>query len=85
VSKDWRLENTHVQRMRGQVFALTQFHSSENWDHEHCLACWQKFAEVGVDPDALQEGYLSQSGEWICPQCFIELREALNWKAIETK
>jgi hypothetical protein len=49
------------------------------------LACWQKFAEVGVDPDALQEGYLSQSGEWICPQCFIELREALNWKAIETK
>jgi hypothetical protein len=39
-----------------------------HWDHEHCIACWQKISEdplVGV-----KNAYVNKSDQWICEQCF---------------
>ena len=56
------------------------------WDHDHCAACRDKFAEAALLPDALHEGYTTGSDfprgeeyEWVCATCFTELAGTLGW------
>jgi len=58
---------------------------SKEWDHDHCAACWARFAEFD-GPEILHEGYAttveSKWGadyHWVCPTCFTELGGAMKW------
>jgi hypothetical protein len=58
----------------------------DDWDHDHCAACWAKFAEWD-EPDILHEGYattaeydLGEDYDWVCPSCFDELHVEMEWR-----
>ncbi len=66
----------------------TYSHYSPDWDHDHCAACWAKFAEWG-GPNILHEGYattdkyeLGEDYDWVCPNCFDELHVEMGWRLI---
>jgi hypothetical protein len=81
---DWRLDN--VSGMEGVRFRRKHYTRwSETWDHDHCVACWAKFAEFD-GPDILHEGYATCEDykygadyDWICPSCFADLRVGMSW------
>jgi hypothetical protein len=51
----WRLDN--VRHLAGLTLHFGHYTRwSESWDHDHCAACWAKFAESD-EPDVLHEGY----------------------------
>jgi hypothetical protein len=61
---------------------------SPEWDHDHCAACWAKFAERD-DPGILREGYattaeyyLGEDYDWVCPRCFEDLHEEMGWRLV---
>jgi hypothetical protein len=31
-------------------------------------------------PDILIEGYVTEDDHWVCPQCFDDLHEVMDWK-----
>jgi hypothetical protein len=78
-SRDWRLDN--LQRLKGLRFVRAVFRKRrDDWDHEHCVGCWQKFAEFGNPPEVLHGGFREvERDEWVCPDCFEAFREELNW------
>jgi hypothetical protein len=84
MTDDWRLDN--VKGLRGLRFRLKKYRRySETWDHDHCAACMATFAEID-GPDIVHEGYATCEDyvhgpeyDWICPTCFTELREIMNW------
>lgn len=50
---------------------------SPNWDHDHCVFCFDKFSER---PDDLSEGYHTADRKyWICPECFDDFREMFHF------
>jgi hypothetical protein len=87
--KQWRADN--AKRLHGLRLELRPYEAwSQDWDHDHCAACWAKFAEVG-EPDSQTEGYATCSDypkgagyEWVCQQCFSDLRTELEWKDSST-
>ena len=82
--KQWRIDNaSHLEGVRLQLRRYARL--SESWDHDHCAACWAKFAEL-EGPDIQQEGYTTGDGyphgacyEWICPACFSDLKDDMHW------
>ncbi len=81
---DWRVDN--VKHLRGLALRRQRYtRRSESWDHDHCAACWAKFAEFD-GPGILHEGYATGEDykhgagyEWVCPNCFSELSEEMGW------
>jgi hypothetical protein len=81
---DWRVDNvTGMEALRFRRKHYTR--RSEAWDHEHCTACYAKFAEVD-EPDIQHEGYATCEDwkhgpdyDWICLSCFADLRDAMGW------
>jgi hypothetical protein len=81
---DWRLQN--VKGFEGLRWRRKRYRPwSDTWDHDHCIGCWAKFAELDA-PDALHEGYATCEDwkhgadyDWVCPSCFADLREAMGW------
>ena len=81
-AEDWRYEN--AKRLMGATFSARTYQKpSDEWDHEHCVGCWQKFAESGEPPDVIQAGYVTSNDAWICPECFADLHVLLKW-SLET-
>lgn len=78
-SRDWRLDN--LQPLKGFRFSRAVLRTRrDDWDHEHCVGCWQKFAESGNPPEVLHEGFREVNrDEWVCPDCFETFREELSW------
>jgi hypothetical protein len=84
--KQWRIENAnHLKGVRLQLRRYTR--RSETWDHDHCSACWAKFAEFD-GPEIQHEGYatwrdyrLGAGYEWVCRKCFDDLKDDLGWTA----
>jgi ribosomal protein S18 acetylase RimI-like enzyme len=76
---DWRLNNARA--LKGMSLIRHAFHPYERtWDHENCSGCWAKFMEEGR-PDVLNEGYSTYTEyDWVCGNCFEELRGAMQWK-----
>ena len=76
---DWRIDN--AKWTRGAQMRLTKYsRPNEDWDHDHCEGCWDKFMESGP-PDALTEGYVNENNDrWICPECFRDLKNEMEWK-----
>jgi len=61
-----------------------------NWDHDHCVACWAKFAEFEDSKEPIKhEGYTTCSDyrhgaeyDWVCLQCFADFMVAMEWRQI---
>ena len=80
---DWRLD--FCKRLKGERFERKTYQPSPGTDHDHCAACWKKFAEW-QGPEIAHEGYATVSGAnhaWLCPDCFADLREIMSWTPAE--
>jgi hypothetical protein len=85
-SDQWRIDN--ARRLSGLTLHFQKYVCwSDDWDHDHCAACWTKFAEFD-DEGILHEGYATgpdyPKGEryaWVCPTCFTDLACVLGWKS----
>ena len=88
MEEDWRLAN--AQELNGQPLrhkAWTRW--SESWDHDHCAACWAKFAEFD-GPDIQKTGYATTDTykhgadyAWVCEACFTDLKAQVGWFAVK--
>lgn len=78
---DWRIDN--AKWTRGAVLHFRKYAAyREGWEHDHCEACWAKFAESG-SPETLSEGYVTDDNyRWICPSCFQDLKEDMGWRLV---
>ena len=85
MAKDWRIDiaATHLKGAKFKRKKWTRW--SEAWDHDHCAACGAKFAEFDA-PDIQKEGYATTQEykhgtdyDWVCLQCFDDLKDALGW------
>src|SRR5262245_27913415 len=82
--KQWRIDNAnHLKGVRLQFRHYSR--PSESWDHDHCAACWAKFAEFD-GADVQHEGYTTCKDyprgagyEWICQTCFADLKDEMQW------
>jgi hypothetical protein len=82
----WRIDNaSHLKAIRFQFRRWTRRHHDDPWDHDHCAACWAKFAEFD-GPDIQHEGFTTCDDykrgagyEWICQTCFVDLQGDLEW------
>lgn len=78
-SNDWRLQGQE-EYLKGVSLTLKKYTKyREDWDHDHCEFCSEKFMEEG-NPDCLHEGYAtSDNYRWICKQCFDDFKEMFSW------
>ena len=84
---DWRAEN--AKGLRGLTLRRKKYRKrSERWDHDHCAACWAKFAEFD-GPDIQHEGYATCEDykfgadyDWVCIQCFSDLKHEMGWTEV---
>ena len=82
--RDWRVDN--CEQIRGVKLRRKKYSApSKDWDHDHCTACFAKFADFD-GRQILHEGYATTAeSEWgedyhlVCPTCFAELRDVMNW------
>ena len=81
---DWRINNARP--LRGASLIRHAFHRYQpDWETEHCSGCWAKFMEESRS-DVLNEGYSTYTEyDWVCGNCFEELRQAMHWKLVPTK
>jgi len=85
----WRIDNAwHLKGQRLQFRPYTRW--SESWDHDHCAACWTKFAEF-EGADVQHEGYATGDDypkgacyEWVCSDCFKALRDEMQWTVTDS-
>lgn len=73
--EQWLFNSPQLADAKERTFRYSQYFpppESEDWDHEHCLACWQKIMLNGP-ADAIQSGYVNASHQWLCPTCFNKL------------
>ena len=81
VSDDWRLTpNAHEYLMNEKLKYVPKFKKhSDDWDHEHCEFCFEKFSE----DEGLKNGYCTLDKKfWICPVCFNDFAEMFNWEIV---
>jgi hypothetical protein len=84
---DWRSDN--CKRLRGLTFRRKNYGKwSERWDHDHCAACFAKFAEF-KGSEIQHEGYATCDDykhgadyDWICVSCFSDLKDEMGWKEV---
>ena len=75
---DWRLTGNEGW-LDGKAWTRKAYRPQAGSDHEHCIFCWAKLMEGGVN-DAMSEGYTTDDGEqWVCPTCFDDFRERFHW------
>lgn len=87
-NKDWRIDL--AKRLEGVRLQFLQYQPpTKDWDHDHCAACMAKFADT-AEPDVLHEGYTTCEDyrhaakyEWICKDCFAELKDEMRWTVTE--
>jgi hypothetical protein len=87
--KQWRIDNASALRgVRLRFQPYTRL--SESWDHDHCAACWVKFAEFD-GADIQHEGYATCEDfprgaryEWVCSACFADLKDDMGWTVATT-
>jgi hypothetical protein len=85
----WRIDNAqHLKGLRLQFRPYARW--SESWDHDHCAACWKKFAESEGE-DIQHEGYATGDDyprgacyEWVCSDCFNALKNEMQWTAVDS-
>jgi hypothetical protein len=82
--EDWRLSFLGRYMEGATFFRAAYTQPSKEWDHDHCMGCWAKFAEPGYPEQVLHEGYNTDDGPWwLCEACFQDFRERFGWKLRE--
>ncbi len=78
---DWRLQGQE-KYLTGVVLVKKRYRKrSEEWEHDHCAFCWQKFSER---PGDLNEGYATEDEyRWICETCYEDFKEQFRWTVTE--
>ena len=84
---DWRIQNCKM--LRGVKLQRKRYRTpSQNWNHDHCAACWATFAEFD-GPEIQHEGYatcedykLGAEYDWVCVRCFSELKDEMGWMEV---
>ena len=84
---DWRLVAGSICGQEEKYKNIPVYHIpfkplSEQWDHEHCIFCWDKFY---LHPECLQEGYCTRAencreADWICPTCYEDFKDIFGWQ-----
>jgi hypothetical protein len=82
----WRVDN--AEHLKGVPLKFQRYTKwRDDWDHDHCAGCWAKLAEDKED-GVLNEGYATTASyprgeryEWVCSECFVDLKETLGWVA----
>jgi hypothetical protein len=85
--KQWRVDN--ARHLEGARLAFRRYtRRSESWDHDHCTACWARFAAFDA-PGVQQEGYATTGDykfgagyDWVCRECFEDLHADLRWTVV---
>ena len=83
--KQWRIDTAHF--LKGVLLQRRKWMAlSAGSDHDHCTACWSKFANWD-GPDIQHEGYTTCDGHelgpgyyWVCVQCFADLKDDMEWR-----
>ena len=83
MQKDWRLQGQEKYLKGAELCRKRHARASDSWDHDHCEFCTAKFAEEGLIPDALHEGYATTDNyRWICEQCFEDFKDQFEWRVL---
>ncbi len=79
---DWRLQGQEKFLMRA-AFAKRQYQKyRDDWDHDHCEFCSEKFSE---GPKDLHVGYATQDNlHWVCEGCFEDFKQHFQWRELST-
>ena len=82
--EDWRLRNQE-KYLLGKTLTWKRYTTrSEEWDHDHCAFCWQKFMDQDL-PDVHREGYATEDDYyWICKICYEDFKDRFQWKLVRT-
>jgi hypothetical protein len=89
VSDDWRIDN--ARHLMGLTLHFREWlRPRPDWDHDHCAACGVKLADFD-GPDIQRSGYATGDDypkgagyDWICADCFRDLKDAMKWSASGT-
>jgi hypothetical protein len=78
MGNDWRITNQHDYLDKALLRHIDYYLWSENWDHDHCDFCWDKFSLN--DPGAQKRGYCTVDGyTWICNRCYHDFKDEFSW------
>jgi hypothetical protein len=84
----WRLD--FAQHLQGVTLQYQRYrHRDRSSGHDHCAACWTKLAEFDIQ----REGYATCEDyahgarrgaryDWVCRNCFDDLKEFMGWKLV---
>ena len=83
LSLQWRLD--FAKGLEGVALQYQKYKPrSASWDHDHCAACWAKFAEFD-GPDIQHVGYATCEDykhgaryDWVCGDCFNDLKDFMG-------
>ncbi|HBY64897.1 MAG TPA: hypothetical protein DEG42_00610 [Acholeplasmataceae bacterium] len=74
---DWRLRGQEENLFKKKLYLRTWTQVKEDWDHDHCDFCWDKFSEY---PEDMHEGYTTEDNySWICPKCVEDFKDMFQW------
>jgi hypothetical protein len=77
-NNDWIRKS--LVKFAGQRFQFSTYvHPSPEWDHEHCVGCWEKISDV--TEAAQRTGYVNDNDEWICANCFAMFKCELEFQS----
>lgn len=79
-NNDYRLTSVRAW-MEGKTWHHSQYiQPRPEWDHDHCIFCWQRLAEPTAGfSDAQFDGYTDDEDyHWMCNKCFGDLFEHLK-------
>ena len=81
LNDDWRLQNATPGLQGSGVRHRRYSMPRPDWDHDHCILCWQKLAEPSV-PDSVHEGYVLSNDDWLCTECYDLFAERLELQKV---
>lgn len=78
---DWRLLNQETYLKNAKLLKLPYVKHSDEWDHDHCAFCFDKFSKNEND---LHEGHCTDDKKhWICPECFWDFKELFGFEVLK--
>ena len=73
---DWRLDGQEEYLSKKKLVKI-HFRAYEDYDHDHCAFCWDKFSELDED---LHIGYSTLDGKYIiCETCYNDFKDLFEW------
>lgn len=78
---DWRRQGQEKHLCGVELYFIEFKPFSEQWEHEHCCFCWDKFSS---NDNNLKFGYCTtpqneKTSNWICPNCFNDFKDEFGW------